>query len=41
MAVARDTPYAQFNFLVDLGTGNTEGPRRASRSAAKSGCASR
>ena len=27
MAVARDTPYAQFNFLVDLGTGNTEGPQ--------------
>jgi phage tail-like protein len=25
MAVTRDTPYAQFNFLVDLGTGNTEG----------------
>jgi phage tail-like protein len=27
MAVARDTPYAQFNFLVDLGTGTTEGPQ--------------
>jgi T4-like virus tail tube protein gp19 len=27
MAVARDTPYAQFNFLVDLGTGNTDGPQ--------------
>jgi phage tail-like protein len=26
MAVLRDRPYAQFNFLVDLGTGNTEGP---------------
>ncbi len=25
MAVLRDRPYAQFNFLVDLGTGNTEG----------------
>jgi phage tail-like protein len=25
MAVTRDTPYVQFNFLVDLGTGNTEG----------------
>lgn len=25
MAVARDRPYAQFNFLVDLGTG-TDGP---------------
>lgn len=26
MAVLRDLPYAQFNFLVDLGTGQTEGP---------------
>jgi phage tail-like protein len=26
MAVVRDRPYTQFNFLVDLGTGNTEGP---------------
>ena len=26
MAVLRDRPYAQFNFLVDLGTGQTEGP---------------
>ena len=26
MAVPRDRPYVQFNFLVDLGTGNTEGP---------------
>ena len=26
MAVLRDRPYAQFNFLVDLGTGETEGP---------------
>lgn len=25
MAVLRDKPYAQFNFLVDLGTGNTDG----------------
>jgi phage tail-like protein len=24
MAVLRDRPYAQFNFLVDLGTGDTE-----------------
>lgn len=24
MAVLRETPYAQFNFLVDLGTGDTE-----------------
>jgi phage tail-like protein len=27
MAVQRDLPYAQFNFLVDLGTGVSEGPR--------------
>jgi phage tail-like protein len=27
MAVLRDHPYAQFNFLVDLGTGSTDGPR--------------
>jgi phage tail-like protein len=27
MAVLRDRPYAQFNFLVDLGTGVTEGPQ--------------
>ena len=26
MAVLRPTPYVQFNFLVDLGTGNTDGP---------------
>ena len=26
MAVLRERPYAQFNFLVDLGTGATEGP---------------
>ena len=26
MAVLRDRPYTQFNFLVDLGTGNTDGP---------------
>lgn len=26
MAVARERPYAQFNFLVDIGTGATEGP---------------
>ncbi|MET0936010.1 MAG: phage tail protein [Luteibacter sp.] len=27
MAVLRDRPYGQFNFLVDLGTGETDGPR--------------
>ena len=26
MAVPRDHPYGQFNFLVDLGTGDTKGP---------------
>src|SRR5215510_1113253 len=26
MAVFRATPYVQFNFLVDLGTGNSDGP---------------
>ena len=26
MAVLRDRPYPNFNFLVDLGTGNTDGP---------------
>jgi phage tail-like protein len=26
MAVLRERPYAQFNFLVDLGTGQTDGP---------------
>jgi phage tail-like protein len=26
VAVQRDRPYAQFNFLVDLGTGSTDGP---------------
>ena len=26
MAVMRDRPYVQFNFLVDLGTGSSEGP---------------
>jgi phage tail-like protein len=26
VAVQRDRPYAQFNFLVDLGTGHTDGP---------------
>jgi phage tail-like protein len=26
MAVLRDRPYAQFNFIVDLGSGETEGP---------------
>jgi hypothetical protein len=37
MAVQRDRPYLQFNFLVDLGTGVTDGPAPGSRSAARSG----
>ncbi len=27
MAILRNRPYVQFNFTVDLGTGNTEGPQ--------------
>ena len=27
MAIQRERPYAQFNFLVDLGTGATDGPQ--------------
>jgi phage tail-like protein len=27
MAVLRDRPYCQFNFLVDIGDGNTDGPQ--------------
>ena len=27
MAELRDRPYVQFNFLVDLGTGSTDGPQ--------------
>ena len=27
MAVLRDQPYGNYNFLVDLGDGNTEGPQ--------------
>jgi phage tail-like protein len=27
MAIMRERPYGQFNFLVDLGDGNTEGPQ--------------
>ncbi|HEY3496565.1 MAG TPA: phage tail protein [Polyangiaceae bacterium] len=26
MAIPRERPYVQFNFLVDLGTGSTDGP---------------
>lgn len=31
MSVQRDQPYAQFNFLVDLGTGETDGPQAGFR----------
>ena len=31
MAVLRDLPYAQFNFLVDLGTGTSDGPQAGFR----------
>jgi hypothetical protein len=31
MAVLRERPYNQFNFLVDLGTGYTDGLMPASR----------
>lgn len=27
MAILRDRPYGQFNFLVDLGTGDADGPQ--------------
>jgi len=29
MAVLRERPYSNYNFLVDLGTGETDGPRAA------------
>jgi len=37
MAVQRDRPYAQFNFLVDLGTGVTDGPRAGFRECSQIG----
>lgn len=37
MAVLRDHPYAQFNFLVDLGTGETDGPRAGFRECSQIG----
>ena len=27
MVILRDRPYGQFNFLIDLGNGNTQGPQ--------------
>lgn len=29
MAILRDRPYSNYNFLVDLGTGETDGPQAA------------
>jgi phage tail-like protein len=37
MAVLREAPYAQFNFLVDLGTGETDGPRAGFRECSEIG----
>ncbi len=37
MALERDRPYAQFNFLVDLGTGVTEGPQAGFRECSQIG----
>ena len=37
MAVERDHPYAQFNFLVDLGTGSTSGPQAGFRECSEIG----
>jgi phage tail-like protein len=39
MAVQRDRPYAQFNFLVDLGTGNTDGPQAGFQECSEIGMA--
>jgi phage tail-like protein len=37
VAVERDHPYAQFNFLVDLGTGSTSGPHAGFRECSQVG----
>ncbi len=37
MAVLRDRPYAQFNFLVDLGTGETKGVEAGFQKCSKIG----
>jgi phage tail-like protein len=37
VAVERDRPYAQFNFLVDLGTGSTSGPQAGFRECSELG----
>jgi len=37
MATLRDRPYVQFNFLVDLGDGNTDGPQGGFRECSSIG----
>jgi phage tail-like protein len=37
MAIQRDRPYAQFNFLVDLGNGVTDGPQAGFRECSEIG----
>src|SRR5689334_15385545 len=37
VAVERDRPYAQFNFLVDLGTGSMNGPQAGFRECSEIG----
>src|SRR4026207_199240 len=37
MAILRDRPYVQFNFLVDLGTGNPEGREAGFQEMSNSG----
>lgn len=39
MAVLRDFPYGQFNFLVDLGTGSTDGPQAGFQECSEIGMA--
>jgi phage tail-like protein len=39
VAAERDRPYAQFNFLVDLGTGSTSGPQAGFRECSEIGMA--
>ena len=39
MAVLRDFPYGQFNFLVDLGTGSTDGPEAGFQECSEIGMA--
>jgi phage tail-like protein len=39
MAVLRDFPYGQFNFLVDLGTGSTDGPQAGFQECSEIGVA--